>query len=87
MRAVRLSSESVSTHPRYAGFGGEDWRRVQRILDEGEWIGQGEVHRLLWIDEAGKPWAAIVKRTANDEIYLQSYRRAQLDEVMRWRGG
>ena len=31
------------------------------------------MHRLLWIDDAGKPWAAIVKRTANDEIYLQSY--------------
>ena len=85
VRALRLSSESVETHPRYAGFGTEDWRRVQTILDQGEWIGQGEVHRLLWIDEAGKPWAAIVKRTGNDEIYLQSYRRAQPGEVVRWR--
>ena len=55
---------------------------VQRILDQGEWIGQG-VHRLLWIDEAGKPWMAVVKRTSNDEIYLVTYRRARQDQIDR----
>ena len=85
VRAVRLSSESVETHPRFSGFGAADWRRVQRILDQGAWIEQGEAHRLLWVDAAGKPWMAVVKRTANDEIYLLSYRRAQPSEVTRWR--
>ena len=41
-------------------------------------------HRLLWIDEAGKPWAAVIKRTRNTEVYLQSYRRARLREVAAW---
>ena len=86
VRAVRLSSESVETHPRYTGFRAEDWRRVQRILDQGAWIEQGEAHRLLWIDAAGKPWMAVVKRTEKDEVYLLSYRRAQPSEVTRWGG-
>ena len=87
VRAVRLSSESVETHPRYAGFATEDWRRVQRILEQGEWLARGARQRLLWRDEAGKPWTAVVKLTRNGEVYLQSYRRAQLDEVMRWWDG
>ena len=70
--------------PRYADFGTEDWRRVSAILDRGEWIDQPDGHRILWIDEAGKPWAAVVKLTRNDEIYLQSYRRANLADVRRW---
>ena len=85
VRAVRLSSESVSTHPRYSGFGGEDWRRVQRILDQGEWVAE-EGQRLLWIAEAGKPWMAVVKRTGNGEVYLQSYRRANRRDVAKWEG-
>ena len=85
VRALRLSSESVERHPRFSGFGTEDWRRVQRILDQGEWIAEGRVHRLLWIAEAGKPWMAVVKRTVNNELYLQSIRRAHLREVRNWR--
>ena len=34
-----------------------------------------ETQRLLWIDEAGKPWMAVVKLTRYGEVYLQSYRR------------
>ena len=47
VRAVRLSSGSVETHPRYPDFGTEDWQRVQRILDEGEWVARASEHRLL----------------------------------------
>ena len=39
------------------------------------------------IAEDRKPWTAVVKRTGNGEVYLQSYRRAQLDEVMKWGDG
>ena len=35
---------------------------------------------LLWIDAAGEPWAAVVKRTRAGEIYLLSYRRARRGE-------
>ena len=55
VRAVRLSSESVQRHPRYAHFEAQDWRRVERILDRGEWIEQPDGRRLLWIAEDRKP--------------------------------
>ena len=84
VRAVRLSSESVERHPRYAAFETADWQRVQRILDRGEWIEQPARHRLLWLDEDGKPWAAVVKLTENGEVYLQSYRRASRRNVGKW---
>ena len=64
VRAVRLSSESAQRHPRYAHFEAQDWRRVERILDRGEWIEQPDGRRLLWIAEDRKPsstsrsWAA-----------------------------
>ena len=60
---------------------------MERILDRSEWIEQPDGRRLLWIAEDRKPWTAVVKRTGNGEVYLQSYRRAQLDEVMKWRDG
>ncbi len=85
LRAVRLSAATVRTHPRFADFAADDWRRVQRIVDAGEWIESGSNHRLIWTEEDGKPWMAVVKRTADAEIYLQSYRRAQQYDVEKWR--
>ena len=70
-----------------AGREGEDWRRVQRIVDEGAWTARGTTHRLLWLEDAGKPWLTVLKRTAAGEAYLQSYRRAQPQEVERIRSG
>ena len=49
---------------------------MQRILDQGEWLARPDDHRLVWIDEDGKPWTAVVKLTRNGEVYLQSYRPA-----------
>ena len=77
---------SVQRHPPYAHFEAQDWRRVERILDRGEWIEQPDGRRLLWIVEDRKPWTAVVKRTGNDEVYLQSYRRANRRDVARWEG-
>ena len=53
------------------------------VLDRGEWVTQGAMHRLLWLDENGNPRAAIVKRTGNGEIYLVTYRRAWQDQIDR----
>ena len=86
VRAVRLSSESVQRHPRYAHFEAQDWRRVEGILDRGEWIEQPDGRRLLWIAEDRKPWTAVVKRTGNDEVYLQSYRRVNRRDIAKWEG-
>ena len=84
-RAVRLSAETVLAHPRFAGFDTADWLRVQRIVDEGEWAARGGTHRLLWLEDAGKPWLAVLKRTKAGEVYLQSYRRARPQEIERTR--
>lgn len=85
--ALRLSSGTVATHPRFAGFDDEDWRRVQRIADEGEWAERGSRHRLMWIEEDGKPWLVVAKRAAGGGVYLLSYRRANGREVKKWRNG
>ena len=50
---------------------------MQRIADEGEWAARGSAHRLMWIEEDGKPWLVVAKRTAGGEVYLQSYRRVE----------
>ena len=85
-RAVHLSAETVATHPRFAGFDAEDWRRVQRIVDEGAWTARGTTHRLLWLEDAGKPWLTVLKRTASGEVYLQSYRRAKVRDIKKTQG-
>ena len=84
-RAVHLSGDTVRGHDRFADFEAEDWRRVQRIVDDGEWVARRTNHRLVWIEESGEPWVAVLKRTAGGEIYLQSYRRAQQYDVDKWR--
>lgn len=86
-RAVHLSAQTVETHPRFAAFEADDWRRVQHIVDQGEWAARGATHRLLWLEDAGKPWLTVLKRTASGEVYLQSYRRARPQEVERIRSG
>ena len=85
--AVHLSAETVATHPRFAGFSAEDWQRVQRIIDRGEWVASGTTHRLFWLEDAGKPWLTVLKRTKAGEIYLQSYRRASRRKIRKLRKG
>ena len=84
---VLLSAATVATHPRFANFTVEDWLRIQRIVDDGDWRAGGANHRLLWIDEDGKPWLAVLKRTAGGKVYLQSYRRARRQEIENRRTG
>ena len=40
---------------------------VQRIVDKGAWTARGTTHRLLWLEDAGKPWLTVLKRTASGE--------------------
>ena len=83
-RAVRLSAETVRTHPRFRSLTTEDWLRVQRLVDEGVTATRRTNHRLLWIEDDGRPWMAVVKQTKRDELYLQSYRRAKQSEAAKW---
>ena len=57
----------------------------ERIVDEGAWTARGTTHRLLWLEDAGKPWLTVLKRTASGEVYLQSCRRAHAREAGKWR--
>ena len=84
---TKPSAETVATHPRFAGFSAEDRQRVQRIIDRGEWIASGTTHRLFWLEDAGKPWLTVLKRTKAGEIYLQSYRRASRRKIRKLRKG
>ena len=59
---------------------------VQRIVDEGAWAARGATHRLLWLEDAGKPWLTVLKRTASGEVYLQSYRRAKVRDIKKTQG-
>ena len=83
-RVVRLSAETVRTHPRFREFGPADWLRVQRIVDEGAVVERGARHRVAWIRDGGDPWAAVLKRARADEIYMVSYRRAREQQVKKW---
>ena len=83
-RIVRLSSESVVSHrKRFQGFSGEDWQRVQKIVDKGEWLKRSDTHRLLWMDDDGKPWLAVVKKTSVGELFLVSYRRTNTKRLLK----
>ena len=78
---VLLSAATVATHPRFANFTVQDWLRIQRIVDGGDWRAGGANHRPPWIDDDGKPWLAVLERTAGGKVYLQSYRRARRQEI------
>ena len=83
-RVVRLSADTVRTHPRFRGFGPADWLRVQRIVDEGAVVARGPRHRVAWIRDGGDPWVAVLKRTRRGEVYAVSYRRAREQQVKKW---
>ena len=88
VRAMRLSSESVQRHPRLrplrgAGLAG-GW--------SGSSIGASGSSNPMAAAFSGSPRTASPgprssSAPGNGEVYLQSYRRAQLDEVMRMGGG
>lgn len=85
--AVRLSSDSAaaaSHRRRWSRYEVEDWKRVQTIIDRGRSAVRSGERRILWIDEAGKPWMVVLKRTSRDELYMVSYRRAGAREAEQW---
>ena len=82
-RAVRLSADTVRTHPRFRDFGSTDWLRVQRLVDTGEVIHAGKRHRIVWLGEGDGKRLSVLKRTRAGEIYLQSYRGTNADDIAR----
>ena len=78
-RTLRLSSETVASHPRFAEFSPEDGLRVQRILDEGRVFRSAEISRVAigFLEEDGRVWRAVVKATEDGrQTYLETLHRA-----------
>lgn len=84
--AVRLSAQTVRTHPRFAEFTASDWRRVQRLVDRGNVVRSRPRHRLVWTEENDRAWVAVLKETEAREQYLVSYRRANRRETNKLKG-
>ena len=81
-RMVRLSADTVRTHPGFREFGPADWLRVQRIVDDGAAIREG-AHRTLWLEDDGQLWMTVLKHTRHGEIYQSSYRRSNRHDLKR----
>ena len=45
------------------------------LIDEGRWVKGGATKRTVWLEDAGKPWQAVIKQTSAGEIFLVTYHR------------
>ena len=63
------------------------WRRgagvADREVDTGEVIHAGTRHRIVWLGEGDGKRLSVLKRTRAGEIYLQSYRGTNADDIAR----
>jgi len=82
---VRFSKETaVKQRERHPDIEAEDYARVQRILDKGEWFEQSATHALGFGEEDGRLWRAVLKATKDrSKTYLTSFHR--VDPPRLWR--
>ena len=59
-----------------------DYARVQRMLDDGALFAEGRLI-VAFLEEDGRWWSAVVKPTANGELYLVTYHRREERQVRR----
>ena len=76
---VRLSASTAAKQAlRHPDLAPDDYARVQRILDRGEWFRARPGHMLGFIVADGQLWRTVVKATENRaETYLVSLHKAQ----------
>ena len=84
---LRLSSETAAKqHARHRDIEVEDYARLQRILDEGEWFKQSTTHALGFVEEDGRLWRAVLKVTGDrSKTYLTSFHRVDPSRLRRAR--
>lgn len=91
IRLVDLTPDTVSDakhQQRFAKFKPADWARIQTILTDGNWVGQGENRwRISMTDGSGKPWRVVVKKTSAGELLLVTYHRSNIRGQARREGG
>ena len=81
---VRLSADTVDSHlKRFSEFTLQDWKRVQKIVDEGEWGRNRPRHRSFWIEQDGKSWRLVIKHTGHNEIFITTYHQVRQRNVRR----
>ena len=94
---LRLSSESVDKarhRKRFADFSTEDWNRVQRLVDDGEWFENRPQARALWMDDRGKHWMLFLTQADTGEMFLETifptdakYIARQIEKARKRKGG
>lgn len=81
---VFLSDETRDSHRKHR-WTGEDFARLQAVLDHGEVRSDRERHVVV-AHHDGAWWYAVVKVTGDRrEVYLQSFRRSNDDQVNNFR--
>lgn len=83
---VRLSQwTAVKQLNRHADVSVDDYRRVQRMLDEGQLFADGN-SIVAYFQDGSRWWSAVVKATdAGDELYLVTYHRVAERQLERAR--
>ena len=82
---LRLSRETAAKQrARHRDIEVEDYARLQRILDEGEWFKQSATNALGYVEEDGRLWRAVLKIAKDrSKTYLTSFHR--VDPPRLWR--
>ena len=82
---LRFSRETAAKQrARHQDVKAEDYVRVQRILDKGEWFEQSATNALGFGEEDGRLWRAVLKVTRDrSKTYLTSFHR--VDPPRLWR--
>ena len=89
-KAVRLSQATAEKQgARHPELSPADYRRIQRMLDEGEVVRQGRRHLVATLRD-GDRWYQVVVKVTKDRrgLFIVSYRRARSEQsaVARRRG-
>ena len=84
---LRLSrATAAKQRARHRDIEVEDYARLQRILDEGEWFKQSATNALGFVEEDGRLWRAVLKVTRDrSKTYLTSFHRVDPSRLRRAR--
>lgn len=67
-------------------FGVRDYWRVQRVVEQAEFVARQGENVLVFVERDGVLYAATIKRAEDGrELYLTSFRRSSLEDVARLR--
>lgn len=76
---LRLSGTTAAKQrKRHPELEPEDHRRIQVMLDEGQWFRQGERNAIVFFEENGKLWRVALKSTNDGKrAFITTFHRAK----------